>query len=326
MSSPSDASLLSRHVETFLEMMAVDRGASPHTLDAYRRDLETLAAFLARHGSDRAGGVALERASTEDLRAFLRHQADQGMAPRTAARRRSALRQFYAFLVAEGRRADNPADVLDPPQLGRPLPKMLEEAEVERLLEAARAWEGPHGLRASALLELVYAAGLRVSELVTLPLSAVARDPDVLLVRGKGDKERVVPIGVPARSAVKAYLPMRETFLAKSGAARRAGQRALFPSRAAAGHLTRDGFTKMLTELGVRAGLPPSRLSPHVLRHSFATHLLAHGADLRGVQAMLGHADISTTQIYTHVLDARLRALVTENHPLADLMAGDADA
>jgi len=306
---------MSRHVEPFLEMMAVDRGASPHTLDAYRRDLDTLAAFLARDHD----GPPLERASTADLRAFLQHQTDQGMAPRTAARRRSTLRQFYAFLAADGRRPDNPADVLDPPRLGRSLPKMLEETEVERLLEAARAWEGPHGLRARALLELVYAAGLRVSELVSLPLAAVARDPDVLLVRGKGDKERVVPIGEAARAAVRDYLPVRETFLARTGAARRTGQRRLFPSHAAAGHLTRDGFSKMLTELAVRAGLPPGRVSPHVLRHSFATHLLAHGADLRGVQAMLGHADISTTQIYTHVLDARLRALVTESHPLAGM-------
>ncbi|WP_299441181.1 tyrosine recombinase [uncultured Rhodospira sp.] len=302
---------MSRHVETFLEMMAVDRGASPHTLDAYRRDLALLGDFL--------GGTAIDRASTDDLRAFLQDQAARGMAPRTAARRRAALRQFYAFLAAEGRRPDDPADILDAPRLDRPLPKMLDEAEVDRLLDAARAWAGPRGLRASALLELVYAAGLRVSELVALPLAAVARDPDVLLVRGKGDKDRVVPIGAPARDAVKAYLPVRESFLAPKGAARRAGQRFLFPSRAAAGHLTRDGFSKMLTELAVRAGLPPGRLSPHVLRHSFATHLLAHGADLRGVQAMLGHADISTTQIYTHVLDARLRALVTEHHPLAGL-------
>ncbi|MBB4284599.1 site-specific tyrosine recombinase XerD [Roseospira goensis] len=300
---------MSRHVETFLEMMAVDRGASPHTLDAYRRDLEALAVFL--------GARPLARATTDDLRGFLQDQAARGMAPRTAARRRATLRQFYAFLAAEGRRADNPADVLDAPRRDRALPRMLEEAEVERLLAAARAWDGPRGLRASALLELVYAAGLRVSELVGLPLAAVARDPAMLLVRGKGDKERVVPIGEPARDAVRAYLPVRETFLAPTGRARAAGQRFLFPSRAAAGHLTRDGFAKMLSELAVRAGLPPSRLSPHVLRHSFATHLLARGADLRGVQAMLGHADISTTQIYTHVLDARLRALVTDHHPLA---------
>ncbi|MBB4264540.1 site-specific tyrosine recombinase XerD [Roseospira visakhapatnamensis] len=304
---------MSRHVESFLEMMAVDRGASAHTLDAYRRDLDALAVFLGRAPA----AASLDTAGSEDLRAFLTHQTDQGMAPRTAARRRSALRQFYAFLAADGRRADNPADGLDPPRLGRPLPKTLEESEVERLLEAARAWEGPHGLRASALLELAYAAGLRVSELVALPLAAVARDPEVLLVRGKGDKERVVPIGEAARMAVRAYLPARETFLARAGSARRAGQRWLFPSRAAAGHLTRDGVTKMLAELAARAGLPPGRVSPHVLRHAFATHLLAHGADLRGVQAMLGHADISTTQIYTHVLDARLRALVRDHHPLA---------
>ncbi|KAA5607442.1 site-specific tyrosine recombinase XerD [Roseospira marina] len=303
--------MMSRHIETFLEMMAVDRGASPNTLDAYRRDLEALTAFL--------GATPPERASTNDLRAFLQHQAAQGMAPRTTARRRSALRRFFGFLAAEGRRPDNPADILDAPRTDHALPRLLDEAEVERLLDVARAWDGPHGLRASALLEVVYAAGLRVSELVGLPLAAVARDPEVLLVRGKGDKERVVPIGAPARAAIRTYLPVRETFLAATGRSRTLGQRFLFPSRAAAGHLTRDGFSKMLSELAVRAGLPPSRLSPHVLRHSFATHLLAHGADLRGVQAMLGHADITTTQIYTHVLDARLRALVGEHHPLADL-------
>jgi integrase/recombinase XerD len=300
---------MSRHVETFLEMMAVERGASVHTLDAYGRDLAML--------SDWLGTVPLERADTEALRGFLRDQTARGMAPRTAARRRATLRRFYAFLAAEGLRPDNPADVLDAPRRDRPLPKLLSEAEVDRLLAAARAWEGAHGLRASALLELVYAAGLRVSELVALPLAAVARDPAVLLIRGKGDKDRMVPIGEPARDAVKAYLPVRETFLAAKGVARTRGQRFLFPSRAGAGHLTRDGFAKMLTELAVRAGVPPGRVSPHVLRHAFATHLLAHGADLRGVQAMLGHADISTTQIYTHVLDARARALVAGHHPLA---------
>ena len=190
---------MSRHVETFLEMMAVERGASPHTLDAYGRDLAML--------SDWLGGVALERADIEALRGFLRDQAARGMAPRTAARRRATLRRFYAFLAAEGLRPDNPADVLDAPRRDRTLPKLLSEDEVDRLLAAARAWEGANGLRASALLELVYAAGLRVSELVSLPLAAVSRDPAVLLIRGKGDKDRMVPIGEPARDAVKAYLP-----------------------------------------------------------------------------------------------------------------------
>ncbi len=308
---------MSRHVETFLEMMAVERGASAHTLDAYGRDLAMLAQWL--------GATALECADTAALRGFLQDQAARGMAPRTAARRRSTLRRFYGFLAAEGIRPDDPADILDAPRRDRPLPRLLEESEVERLLAAAHAWDGTHGLRASALLELVYAAGLRVSELVALPLASVARDPAVLLIRGKGEKDRMVPIGEPARDAVKAYLPARDTFLAPSGRARKAGARFLFPSRAAAGHLTRDGFAKMLTELAVRAGLPPGRISPHVLRHSFATHLLAHGADLRGVQAMLGHADITTTQIYTHVLDARARALVAGHHPLADPAAA-ADA
>ncbi len=295
-----------RHVETFLEMMAAERAAAANTLAAYRRDLEDFAAFLA------GAGVAVDAAATEDVRAYVGQMAAQGLAARTAARRLSALRQFHRFLVAEGRRGDDPTAAIDGPRLGRPLPKYLTEDEVEALFAAARRRSGVAGARAVALLELIYATGMRVSELVSLPLAAVARDPRVLVVRGKGAKERMVPVGEPARQAVAEWLRLRPASLPPKTASRW-----LFPSGAAEGHLTRDGFAKMLAQLAVEAGLSPARVSPHVLRHSFATHLLAHGADLRSVQQMLGHADVATTEIYTHVLDERLKGLVQRHHPLA---------
>ncbi len=303
-----------RHVESFLEMMAVERGAAANTLAAYRRDLEALSAFLARRG------VGVHRAEAEDLRAYMSALAAAGMSPRTAARHRSTLRQFHRHLFAEGVRADDPASGLDAPRLGRPLPKYLGEAEVEALLAAARARPGPRGLRLVAMLELLYAAGLRVSELVALPLAAVARDPAVLVVRGKGGKERMVPIGRPARAAVAAYRDVRQCFLPHGRPSRW-----LFPSASRRGHLTRAAFAQLLKGLAADAGLAPSRVSPHVLRHSFASHLLAHDADLRAVQQMLGHADIATTEIYTHVLDDRLTALVRAHHPLAGGGASDDD-
>jgi integrase/recombinase XerD len=293
------------HVETFLEMMAAERGAARHTLDAYRRDLENLAAFLK---SDVA------QADAASLRRYLDHMKKADLAPRTAARRLSCLRQFYKFLFAEGQRRDDPTASLDSPRLGRPLPKYLTEAEVEHLLQAARGLEGIAGLRAAALLELLYATGLRVSELVSLPLAAV-RGKQAMIVRGKGNKERMIPIGENARSAIATYLDVREAFIpppAKSSPR-------LFPGPGRAGHLTRAGFSGLLKNIAVAAGVSPSKVSPHVLRHSFATHLLAHGADLRSLQQMLGHADISTTQIYTHVLDERLKKLVQGSHPLAKL-------
>ncbi len=295
---------LSRHVEAFLEMLAAERGAAPLTLAAYRADLADFARALA---SD-----AIATATTEDLRQYLSRLAKAQLAPRTAARRLSALRQFYRFLVLEGVRKDDPTAALDAPRLGRPLPKLVSEAEVKQLLEAARAKPGPEGLRLVCLLELLYGSGLRVSELVGLPLAAARRDQRFLLVRGKGDKERLVPLGAPARAALAAYLAVRSHFLG-------AGEspRWLFPSRGAEGHLTRRWCGALLKELAIAAGIDPARLSPHVLRHAFATHLLDHGADLRSVQAMLGHADITTTQIYTHVLGDRLQRLVAEHHPLA---------
>ena len=295
---------LSRHVEAFLEMLAAERGAAPLTLAAYRADL---ADFARARASD-----AIATAATEDLRQYLSRLAKAQLAPRTAARRLSALRQFYRFLVLEGVRKDDPTAALDAPRLGRPLPKLVSEAEVKQLLEAARAKPGPEGLRLVCLLELLYGSGLRVSELVGLPLAAARRDQRFLLVRGKGDKERLVPLGAPARAALAAYLAVRSHFLGAGESTRW-----LFPSRGAEGHLTRRWCGALLKELAIAAGIDPARLSPHVLRHAFATHLLDHGADLRSVQAMLGHADITTTQIYTHVLGDRLQRLVAEHHPLA---------
>ncbi len=304
---------LSGRAEAFLEMMAVERAASPRTLDAYRRDLEDLAAFLGRSG--RPGPDA---AGDEDLRAYLKHLHDLGMAARTAARRLSALRQYYGFLLGEGMRADDPSQRLDAPRLGRPLPKFLSEEEVDRLLTASRdsREDGDEArvARRVALLEILYATGARVSELVGLPLAAAGRGQSVLRIMGKGSKERMVPLTPAAVRAIAAWLPHRAAYFPR----RRKDSPWLFPSPTAAeGHLTRDGFARLLGEVGVRAGISPSRLSPHVLRHSFATHLLARDADLRSVQQMLGHADIATTEIYTHILDERLKHLVQTAHPLA---------
>ena len=287
-------------------MLLAERGASANTVEAYRRDLAGFGSFLARRG------VALEGADITALRAYLASQARAGMAPRTAARRLSALRQFHRFLNGEGVRPDDPTAALDSPRQGRPLPKYLSEAEVDALLVASRARPGPDGVRLVALLELLYATGLRVSELVGLPLAAIARDRRLLSVRGKGDKERLVPLSEPAREALAAWLPLRQVALGRGSMSRW-----LFPSHGRQGHLTRHRFGQLLKELAIAAGLDPAKVSPHVLRHAFATHLLAHGADLRSVQRLLGHADISTTQIYTHVLEDRLRALVHEHHPLA---------
>lgn len=284
-------------------MMAVERGASPNTLDAYRRDLADLAGHLR--------GGAVVAASEDDLRSYLR--ALSGLATRTQARRLSCLRQFYAFAYAEGWRPDDPTARLDSPRLGRVLPKLLSEAEVDALLAAGRALPGDDGVMMTALLELLYGTGLRVSELVGLPFAAVARDPAMLVVRGKGSKERMVPLSDPARDALRAWKAAREARLGKKPS------KWLFPSPARGGHLTRSGFARMLLRVGMGAGIDPRRLSPHVLRHAFATHLLARGADLRVVQELLGHADIATTEIYTHVLDEPKAALVRAAHPLAGL-------
>jgi integrase/recombinase XerD len=296
----------SKHLEAFLEMLAAERGAARLTIAAYRSDLSDLTRFLA------ARATALEAADETALHAYLAAATTAQLAPRSLARRISAMRQFYKFLVIDGERQDDPTALLDTPRLGRPLPKLLSEGEVEGLLAAARAWPGEEGTRVLCLIELLYATGMRISELLTLPLAAAWRDPRFLLVRGKGGRERIVPLNEPGRLALAAYLDCREHFLIESEPSRW-----LFPSRGDAGHLTRQRCGQLLKQLALKADLDPARLSPHVLRHAFASHLLDHGADLRSVQQMLGHADIATTQIYTHVLSDRLRQLVHSAHPLA---------
>lgn len=284
-------------------MLSAERGATRLTLLAYQSDLADFSRYLT--------STAVDHATAADLRDYFAAAAQSKLAPRTVARRLSTLRQFFRFLVLDGRRADDPAAVLDPPRLGRPLPKLISEEEAARLLATARNWPGPDGLRLVCLLELLYGTGMRVSELVSLPLSASRRNPRFLLVCGKGNKERLVPLGEPARDALHCYLEVRGRFLAG-----KAASPWLFPSRSAEGHLTRRRCGQLLKELALGAGIDPAKLSPHVLRHAFATHLLDHGADLRSVQEMLGHADIATTQIYTHVLSDRLQRLVSEHHPL----------
>jgi integrase/recombinase XerD len=296
--------MASKHLEAFLEMLAAERGAAPLTLAAYGNDLSDLSRFLT------ARGVMIEAADAPALHAYL--AAATTLAARTLARRISAMRQFYKFLVTDGIRGDDPTAGLDTPGLGRPLPKILSEPEVAGLIAAASSWSGDEGIRLICLVELLYATGMRISELVTLPLAAAQRDPRFLVISGKGGRERVVPLSEPSRLALTAYLVCRDGFLPDSRPSRW-----LFPSRGRAGHLTRQRSGQLLKELAVKAGLDPDRLSPHVLRHAFASHLLDHGADLRSVQQMLGHADIATTQIYTHVLSDRLRKLVETAHPLA---------
>jgi integrase/recombinase XerD len=262
--------------------------------------------------------VGLKAATAETLRGFVRRQTGAGLAARSIARQLSAIRQFFTFLYAEGLRADDPSSTIDRPKPAQALPKFLSESEVERLLAAARAIAGFQGLRMTALLEILYATGMRVSELVGLPLAALSRDGRIVVIRGKGGKERMVPLTDAATAALAAYLAARPGAIAQGVQADHgAASPWLFPSRAAAGHLTRARFGQLLKETAAAAGIAPDRVHPHVLRHSFASHLLAHGADLRSVQEMLGHADVTTTQIYTHVLANRLRELVHAAHPLA---------
>jgi integrase/recombinase XerD len=292
--------------EPFLEMLAVERGASRHTLAAYGRDLADAAAFMARRGG------TLEAASSDDLRAWLAFLDGQGLKSATIARKLSALRQYCRFLYLERVRPDDPSLHLDRPRPERRLPRYLSEGEVTRLIEAAEARPGADGHRLLALLELLYATGLRISELVGLPMAALAADRQSLRVRGKGDKERLVPIGGPAQGALGRWLAHR------AGLDLVPAQRPwLFPSRGRQGHLTRQRVAQLLHDLAIEAGIDPLHLSPHVLRHAFASHLLAHGADLRTVQTMLGHADIATTQIYTHLQPGRLAEVVENHHPLA---------
>ena len=294
-------------IDAFLEMMSVERAAARNTLTAYGKDLADAQAFLAGRGRD------LASASTEDIEAYFAGLGAKGLSPATAARRRAAVRQLYRFALGEAWRSDDPSRRVDAPKKGRPLPKVLSRAEVERLIAAASARDGAQGLRLACMIELIYASGLRVSELVGLPLAAVARDPAYLIVKGKGGKERLAPLNEAARGAIKAYLEVRPAFAAKVFRS----NPWLFPSRAQGGRLTARRFAQLLDEAARDAGIEPGRVSPHVLRHAFATHLLEGGADLRVVQTLLGHADIATTQIYTHVAGDRLREVVQSKHPLA---------
>lgn len=299
----SPPAALAPQEEAFLKMMAAERGAAPLTLEAYRRDLADFSGFLQGRRAQEAGEA--------ELRAYLARLDGAGLSPRTIQRRLSALRQLFKFLVGEGVRADDPTALLEGPRRGRALPKLLSEDEIGALIATARQDNSAEGIRLTAILELLYASGLRISELVALPLAAVGRGERVVIVTGKGGKERLVPMGEAARRALDAWLAERSRSL--SGRA----SRWLFPSRAASGHLTRNRCGQLLKGLAIAAGIDPATVSPHVLRHAFATHLIAHGADLRSVQQMLGHADIATTQIYTHVDVARLARLVETHHPLA---------
>jgi integrase/recombinase XerD len=302
-------------IETFLEMMSAERGAAQNTLDSYRRDLEDAAAFSA------ARGLQLTQAHPTLIRSYLDDIAGRGFAATSQARRLSALRQFFRFLYTENIRADDPTSTLDTPKKDRSLPKILSEADVEKLLSRAEletkdanSSSAMHfnALRLHALLEILYATGLRVSELVGLPVTVARSDNRFLIVRGKGSKDRMVPLSGKARDSMAIYLAVRDRQpnLLESPW--------LFPALSESGFLARQVFARELKGLAARAGLKTSAISPHVLRHAFASHLLQNGADLRAVQQLLGHSDISTTQIYTHVMEERLHRLVTEHHPLAD--------
>jgi len=310
----SDAKLIG----LFLDMLAAEQGAGPNTLDAYRRDLTDFSEFLGRAGQSFAG------AETQTLRDYLADLDTRGFKSSSVARRLSAMRHLFRFLLTERVRRDDPAAILSGPKRGRGLPKVLSIADVDRMLTRAKELtetdaSPAHRLRAlrlHCLLEVLYATGLRVSELVSLPQSAARRDIRMIVVRGKGNKERLVPLNEASRQAMADYLAAMEVMKPEKKEA--APSKWLFPSFGESGHLTRQHFARDLKELAAASGLPPRLVSPHVLRHAFASHLLHNGADLRIVQTLLGHADISTTQIYTHVVEERLKSLVRDLHPLAE--------
>jgi len=300
-------------ISTFLEAQAAEAGAARNTLLAYGRDLKDLAAWLAYRD------LGFSSATRSEVEAYLISCDAEGLSRATRARRLSAIKQLYHFAFDEGWRADNPAIQIKGPGRDKKLPKTLEVIEVDRLLDAARQTgrKTEDRLRNTCLMELLYATGMRVSELVSLPVTAARGDPNMLLVRGKGDKERMVPLSPPARDALRAWLTIwdqEEELRRKKG---QANSKFLFPSRGKEGHLTRHWFYLLIKDLAKTGGVDPQKVTPHTLRHAFATHLLANGADLRAIQALLGHADIATTEIYTHVLDARLSELVLEHHPLS---------
>jgi integrase/recombinase XerD len=299
-----------RRVEAFLDTLRAERGAADNTIEAYRRDLEDASAFL------RANRSSLVDAAERDLTAYVRDLSDRGMSAATVARRLSALRRFFRFQLGDGERNDNPTSRLDGPSFTRQPPDVLSREEVARLIETTDG-DSPAQLRARCLIELLYGAGLRASELCDLPLSSLpAPGTSTLIIRGKGDKERISPLGRPALQALKAYLAVRSEFFPKS-AMRKTAERYVFPSSGSGGRITRRRLAQILEEISFKAGVDPSRVNPHALRHAFATHLLSGGADLRAVQLLLGHADIATTQIYTHVVTDELRDLLEAAHPLA---------
>lgn len=303
-----------RWVPTFLDAIAAERGAAANTLAAYERDLDHVSDWLDDQGHD------FSTAQRNDIEGYMIYCDAQGLSKATRARRLSAVKQLYRFAFEEGLRQDNPAVQITGPGRDKRLPKTLSIEEVDRLLSAA----GAHGrslhdrLRNTCLMQVLYATGMRVTELVSLPVSAARGDPQMLLVRGKGGKERMVPLSTPARLALSEWVKARDAQdeLAQSNG--KAASAFLFPSRGKSGHLTRHAFYMLIKEFAVDAGVSPAKVTPHTLRHAFATHLLANGADLRSIQTLLGHADVATTEIYTHVLEERLKELVLQHHPLAD--------
>lgn len=301
----------SRLIDRFLDMLSAERAAAENTLAAYRRDLKDWQSALGPRKP------SLSQAATGHLEQVLAKWAAAGLAPSTSARKLSSAKQFFLFLQVENIRKDNPAHMLRGPKLGRPLPKVMSEADVDRLFDMAQADDTPKGLRLLCMLEIIYACGLRVSELVSLKVAGVKRRDGCLLIKGKGGRERIVPLTTAAQTAIRDWLKVRDDTLSDKDPNRPIDPAYLFPSRGKSGHMSRERFAQLLKSLAAAAGLDSTQISPHVLRHAFATHLLANGADIRSVQKLLGHADISTTQIYTHVLDERMRALVFDMHPLA---------
>ncbi|MFZ5961534.1 site-specific tyrosine recombinase XerD [Thalassococcus sp. BH17M4-6] len=300
-------------ISAFLDAQAAERGAAQNTQLAYARDLSDFESWLADQGS------GFGTASRDTVEAYLVHCDAQGLAKSTRARRLSAIKQLYRFAFEEGLRRDNPAVQIAGPGRDKRLPKTLSPEEVDRLLDAATRYGRKPADRArnTCLMQLLYATGMRVTELVSLPLSAAKGDPRMLLIRGKGGKERMVPLSPPAREALRDWVALRDDAEAKARAAGKPASPYLFASRGKAGHLTRHAFYMLIKELAVEGGVSPAKVTPHTLRHAFATHLLANGADLRAIQTFLGHADVATTEIYTHVLEERLRELVLDHHPMA---------
>jgi integrase/recombinase XerD len=307
-------------VDAFLDMLTAERGAAMNTRQAYWRDLADVSAYLKKEkNSD------LDRASTQELKDYLEDLTNKihtkgenkaQIAVRTVARRLSAMRQYYRYLVSEDIRSDDPTTTIESPKQGRTLPKTLSEDEVSQLIKTAGQGGGADSIRLVCLLELLYATGLRVSELVGLQMAAIGENTEFLMVEGKGGRERMIPLSEPAQDAINKYLAVRETFIGNEN--RAAQEKSFFPSKTSqSGHLTRQRFAQMLKDLARDAEVEEGRVSPHILRHAFATHLLSRGADLRSVQKMLGHADIATTQIYTHIIGENLKETVDEKHPIS---------